>query len=239
MQKAASPLCLQPLLFDTADGAKRMKFYRKIGKRCFDLVVVILAAPVWVPVLLVVAVMVRFKLGSPVLFRQKRPGFHGEIFSIVKFRTMTEARDAEGKLLPDPDRQTPFGRWLRRASLDELPELFNVLSGDMSLVGPRPLLIQYLPLYSPEQARRHDVLPGITGLAQVKGRNDITWEDKFRFDVWYVDNLSLWLDVKILFQTLGKVVSREGVIEPTVGRHQVFEGSPPNGTQDGTKMSQK
>ncbi len=216
-----------------------MKFYRKFGKRVFDLVVIVLAAPCWVPLLLIVALAVRLKLGSPVFFRQKRPGWKGEIFSIVKFRSMTEARDTQGKLLPDPERQTPFGRWLRSSSLDELPELFNVLRGNMSLVGPRPLLIHYLPLYSPEQARRHDVLPGITGLAQVKGRNDISWEDKFNLDVWYVDNVSLGLDLKILLQTLGKVVSREGVIEPTVGRHQEFRGSPPGGTGGGGDLSHK
>ena len=180
--------------------------------------------------------LVRLRLGSPVLFRQKRPGYRGSIFEIIKLRTMTNACDAQGNLLPDQVRLTSFGRWLRATSLDELPELFNVLRGDMSLVGPRPLLIKYLPLYSPEQARRHNVLPGITGLAQIKGRNDITWEDKFRLDVWYVDHLSWWLDVKILFLTVWKVVAREGVVEPTVGVHQEFTGSPPEGTKPDTKM---
>ncbi len=216
-----------------------MKLYRKFGKRLFDLAAVILAAPLWGPLFLVVALLVRWKLGSPIFFRQKRPGYWGGIFAIIKFRTMTDARDAQGGLLPDPARQTPFGRWLRRSSLDEIPELFNVLRGDMSLVGPRPLLIQYLPRYSPEQARRHDVLPGITGLAQVKGRNDISWEDKFRLDVWYVDNLSLGLDLKILFQTVSKVVAREGVIEPATGVHQEFMGSPAEGTTGDTPLSQK
>ena len=202
-----------------------MNFYRKTGKRIFELILVVLAAPLWLPLLALVAIFVRIKLGSPIIFRQKRPGWHGEIFEIFKLRTMTEQRDAQGNLLPDLQRLTPFGRWLRTTSLDELPELFNVLKGEMSLVGPRPLLIKYLPLYSPEQARRHDVLPGITGLAQIKGRNDISWEDKFELDVWYVDHLSLWLDVKILLSTVWKVVAREGVVEPSVGVHQEFTGS--------------
>lgn len=216
-----------------------MTLYRKIGKRCFDLLAVVLTAPLWFPLFLLVALLVRCRLGAPIFFRQKRPGFKGEIFEIIKFRTMTDARDAAGALLPDPARQTSFGRWLRRSSLDELPELFNVVRGDMSLVGPRPLLIQYLTRYSPEQARRHDVLPGITGLAQVKGRNDISWEDKFRLDVWYADNLSLGQDLKILVQTVWKVVAREGVIEPATGVHQEFMGSPPQGTPGDTPLSQK
>ncbi len=201
-----------------------MTLYRNIGKRVLDLAIVVLAAPLWVPLFAVVAVLVRCKLGSPVLFRQARPGRGAKTFEIIKFRTMTDARDARGELLPDPERQTPFGRWLRRSSLDEIPELLNVLLGEMSLVGPRPLLIRYLPRYSAEQARRHEVLPGITGLAQVKGRNDIDWADKFRLDVWYVDNLSCSLDLKILIETIGKVLAREGVVEPTVGRHTEFMG---------------
>jgi len=216
-----------------------MSMYSQGGKRFFDILAVVLTSPGWLPLLAVVALLVRIKLGSPVLFRQQRPGRRGEIFEIIKLRTMTEARDAQGELLPDPERQTPFGRWLRRTSLDELPELFNVLRGDMSLVGPRPLLIRYLPRYSAEQARRHDVLPGITGLAQVKGRNDITWEEKFRLDVWYVDNLTWWLDVKILVQTVWKVVAREGVIEPATGRHQEFLGNPPEGSVGDSKMPPK
>jgi lipopolysaccharide/colanic/teichoic acid biosynthesis glycosyltransferase len=211
-----------------------MNIYRNGGKRLFDLVVVIIAAPGWLVVLAIMAVLVRIKLGAPIIFRQKRPGRRGEIFEIYKLRTMTEQRDPQGNLLPDSERLTSFGRWLRTTSLDELPELFNVLRGNMSLVGPRPLLIKYLPLYSPEQARRHDVLPGITGLAQINGRNDITWEDKFRHDVWYADHLTWWLDVKILFQTMGKVVAREGVVEPTVGVHQEFTGSSPEGTRSDT-----
>ncbi|HTB63818.1 MAG TPA: sugar transferase [Opitutales bacterium] len=204
-----------------------MSIYRNGGKRVLDVLAVVLTAPLWLPLALVVALMVRIKLGSPVIFRQPRPGWHGEIFEIRKFRTMTDARDAHGNLLPDLERLTPFGRWLRRTSLDELPELLNVLLGDLSLVGPRPLLIRYLPRYSPEQARRHQVRPGVTGLAQVKGRNDITWEDKFRLDVWYVDNVSLQLDIKILFLTVWKVLAREGVVEPATGLHQEFMGSPP------------
>lgn len=180
-------------------------------KRLFDLLVVILALPVWLPVIAVVAVLVRFKLGPPVFFRQKRPGLHGLIFEMVKFRTMTDARDTAGNLLPDAQRLTPFGAWLRATSLDELPELWNVLRGEMSLVGPRPLMVQYLGRYSPRQARRHDVLPGITGLAQVKGRNALSWDEKFEWDVRYVETRSLWLDLKILWLTAATVVFRRGI----------------------------
>lgn len=180
-------------------------------KRLFDLAVVLLAAPFWIPVLAVLAVLVRLKLGSPVLFRQDRPGRGGRIFQLVKFRTMTDARDASGALLPDAVRLTPFGRWLRSSSLDELPELWNVLVGEMSLVGPRPLLVRYLERYTPEQRRRHDVPPGITGWAQVNGRNAISWEQKFALDVWYVDNRSLLLDVQILFSTVTQVFRRQGI----------------------------
>jgi sugar transferase EpsL len=180
-------------------------------KRVFDLLAVLLAAPVWFPVLAIVAFFVRFKLGSPVFFRQKRPGKDARIFEMIKFRTMTDARDISGKLLPDAQRLTPFGRWLRGASLDELPELLNVLRGDMSLVGPRPLLVQYLERYSPRQARRHEVRPGITGLAQVMGRNALSWEEKFEWDVRYVETQSLWLDLKILALTVKTVFVREGI----------------------------
>lgn len=180
-------------------------------KRAFDLVVLLAAAPFWLPVLAVVAVLVRLKLGSPVLFRQKRPGLNGVIFEMVKFRTMTDARDGQGQLLPDAVRLTPFGRFLRSTSLDELPELWNVLRGDMSLVGPRPLLVQYLERYSPRQARRHEVRPGITGLAQVKGRNALSWEEKFEWDVLYVETRSLALDIKILWLTMAAVVLRRGI----------------------------
>lgn len=180
-------------------------------KRAFDIAAVLASAVLVVPVAIVVALLVRAKLGSPVLFRQQRPGKDGRPFEILKFRTMRDARDSSGALLSDAERLTPFGRFLRSTSLDELPELWNVLKGEMSLVGPRPLLMQYLPLYSPEQARRHEVRPGITGWAQVNGRNALTWEDKFRLDVWYVDNRSLWLDVKILAMTVGAVLSRKGI----------------------------
>nr|WP_275888485.1 sugar transferase [Desulfobulbus alkaliphilus] len=163
------------------------------------------------PLLLSLAVLVRLKLGAPVLFRQTRPGLHGKPFSILKFRTMSDARDVRGNLLPDGERLTRFGRFLRSTSLDELPELFNVLRGDMSMVGPRPLLMAYLPLYTPEQARRHEVRPGITGWAQVNGRNALSWEEKFAMDVWYVDHRSWWLDVKILLLTVRRVLTRDGI----------------------------
>lgn len=180
-------------------------------KRLFDLFVVILAAPFWLPILAIVAILVRIKLGSPVFFRQKRPGRGAQIFEMIKFRTMTDARDAAGQLLPDAVRLTPFGKFLRATSLDELPELLNVLRGDMSLVGPRPLLVQYLPRYSPRQARRHEVRPGITGLAQVKGRNALSWEEKFEWDVRYAEQQSLLLDLLILCLTVKTVLVREGI----------------------------
>jgi lipopolysaccharide/colanic/teichoic acid biosynthesis glycosyltransferase len=180
-------------------------------KRAFDLVVALLMLGVLGAPLLVVMALVRWKMGRPVLFRQQRPGLHGRPFGMVKLRTMTDARAPDGTLLPDAQRLTAFGRWLRSSSLDELPELWNVLRGEMSLVGPRPLLMDYLPLYSPEQARRHEVRPGITGWAQVNGRNALTWDEKFKLDVWYVDHQSLWLDLRILFLTLRRVVQREGI----------------------------
>jgi sugar transferase EpsL len=180
-------------------------------KRCFDVLVVLLTAPAWLPVLVIVALMVRWKLGAPVFFRQKRPGWRGRIFELIKFRSMLHAVDTSGRLLPDAERLTPFGRWLRASSLDELPELLNVLRGDMSLVGPRPLLVEYLPRYRPEEARRHEVRPGLTGLAQINGRNGLSWEEKFAWDVRYVDERSLWLDMHILALTMWKVVAREGI----------------------------
>ena len=180
-------------------------------KRLFDVVATGCALLALAPLLLVLTMLVRFKLGRPVLFRQPRPGRGGRIFQVLKFRTMTDARDASGELLSDAVRLTPFGRWLRSTSMDELPELLNVLRGDMSLVGPRPLLVEYLPLYTPEQARRHEVRPGLTGWAQINGRNAITWEEKFRLDVWYVDHRSFWLDLKIIFLTVRRVVRREGI----------------------------
>jgi lipopolysaccharide/colanic/teichoic acid biosynthesis glycosyltransferase len=180
-------------------------------KRCFDLVVAVVALLALAVPLLVLVWLVRSKLGSPVFFRQVRPGLNGKPFEMVKFRTMTDERGADGALLPDAQRLTPFGRFLRASSLDELPELWNVIKGDMSLVGPRPLLMEYLSLYAPEQARRHEVRPGITGWAQVNGRNAISWEDKFALDVWYVDHRSLWLDVRVLWMTVKKVLVRDGI----------------------------
>ena len=183
-------------------------------KRAFDLIVVVFAMPLWVPLMAAIALVSWRKLGSPVFFRQRRPGLHGRIFELIKFRTMREAKGPDGRPLPDDARLTPFGRWLRATSLDELPELFNVLRGEMSLVGPRPLLVQYLERYTPEQARRHEVKPGITGLAQVMGRNALSWEEKFKWDVRYVDCHNLWLDSKILWLTLKKVILREGISAP-------------------------
>ncbi len=180
-------------------------------KRCFDIVVAGLALVVLLPVVVVVAVLVRARLGKPAFFWQARPGLGGEIFRMVKFRTMTDGRDADGGLLPDVRRLTPLGKFLRKTSLDEVPELWNVLKGEMSLVGPRPLLVEYLPLYSEEQRRRHEVRPGMTGWAQVNGRNALSWEEKFALDVWYVENRSFWLDMKILWMTVRMVVTREGV----------------------------
>lgn len=177
------------------------------------------------PLFLVVALLVRCKIGSPVLFTQMRSGCKGRPFTLYKFRTMNDKRDAKGKLLPDVDRLTSLGRFLRTSSLDELPELWNVLKGDMSLVGPRPLLMQYLERYTPEQARRHEVRPGITGWAQVNGRNAITWEEKFKLDVWYVDNSSLWLDIKIIVMTLWKTLKREGITHPGQATMGEFKGS--------------
>ena len=180
-------------------------------KRLFDFIVTLCALITLLPVIIVVAALIRFKLGSPVLFTQNRPGLNGDIFKMMKFRTMLDAKDKQGNLLPDDQRMTKFGSFLRSTSLDELPGLFNVLKGDMSLVGPRPLLVDYLPLYDKEQARRHNVRPGITGWAQVNGRNAISWEQKFELDVWYVDNQSIWLDFKISLLTIRKVFVREGI----------------------------
>jgi lipopolysaccharide/colanic/teichoic acid biosynthesis glycosyltransferase len=196
-----------------------------VGKRTLDLFISLLALALLSPLLLALALLVRVRLGSPVLFRQQRPGQGGRPFRMVKFRTMTDRRDAEGRPLPDAERMTPFGRFLRGSSLDELPELWNVLVGDMSLVGPRPLLMQYLDRYTPEQARRHEAKPGITGWAQVNGRNALTWERKFELDVWYVDHRSLLLDLKILALTVAKVVRREGISAAGEATMQEFKGS--------------
>ncbi|HEB65930.1 MAG TPA: sugar transferase [Chloroflexi bacterium] len=181
------------------------------SKRVFDLLLTTVGLVVLSPVMLALALLVWIFHGRPVLFRQTRPGYRGVPFALYKFRSMTDARDPQGSLLPDEQRLTRFGRFLRASSLDELPELFNVLLGEMSLVGPRPLLMQYLERYSAEQMRRHEVLPGITGWAQINGRNALTWQEKFRLDVWYVDHRSLWLDLKILAITLWKVLKREGI----------------------------
>lgn len=200
-------------------------FYSRYGKRVFDLALTIPGLIAFLPVLAVVALMVRVKLGSPVLFRQVRPGLHGKPFTILKFRTMTDARDVNGDLLPDGERLTRFGKFLRASSLDELPELWNVIRGEMSLVGPRPLLMQYLELYTPEQARRNEVRPGITGWAQVNGRNAVSWEEKFELDVWYVDNIGMWLDVKILGMTILRVFSAVGVSKQGHETTDYFMGS--------------
>ena len=199
--------------------------YQRFVKRFFDIVLSIAAITLLSPVLIVLAIMVRAKLGSPVLFRQKRPGYHGEIFGLMKFRTMTDERDENGELLPDEVRLTPFGKKLRSTSLDELPEFFNILKGDMSFVGPRPLLVQYLPLYNEEQAHRHDVLPGLTGWAQVNGRNAISWEKKFEYDVWYTRNISFLLDLKILFMTAWHVLKRDGISSETHATMEFFTGT--------------
>ncbi|CAI2294604.1 sugar transferase [Vibrio parahaemolyticus] len=194
-------------------------------KRLFDFCASLFGLILLSPIIALVAWKIRKNLGSPLLFRQTRPGLHGKPFEMVKFRTMKDAVDAQGNPLPDSERMTPFGDKLRNSSLDELPELWNVLKGEMSLVGPRPLLMQYLPLYSKEQARRHEVRPGVTGWAQINGRNAISWEDKFKLDVWYVDNHNLLLDIKILFLTVKKVFVKEGIsadghvtIEPFTGQ---------------------
>ena len=193
-------------------------------KQTFDFTISILALVFLSPVLGLIGLLVRLTLGSPVLFRQTRPGLKGKPFTIYKFRTMTDERDGDGHLLPDGKRLIRLGRFVRKTSMDELPELFNVIKGDMSIVGPRPLLTQYLERYTPEQARRHEVKPGITGWAQVNGRNAIPWEDKFKLDVWYVDNWSMWLDVKIIWMTIKIVVSREGISQEGHSTMEYFMG---------------
>jgi lipopolysaccharide/colanic/teichoic acid biosynthesis glycosyltransferase len=197
-------------------------------KRAFDALAAAAAMILLAPVLIAVAVAVRTGIGSPVLFRQTRPGLHGRPFELVKFRTMRDVFDSRGQPLPDRDRLTRLGSWLRSTSLDELPELLNVLRGEMSLVGPRPLLMEYLPLYTPEQARRHEVRPGITGWAQINGRNSLSWEDKFDLDLWYVDHRTFQLDLRILFLTLKKVVAREGITQADHATAEKFRGSRSN-----------
>lgn len=195
-----------------------------LSKRIFDLTFALIALVILSPVLILTAIFVRIFIGSPILFTQQRPGYKGRPFHIYKFRSMTNRFARDGSLLPDAERLTRFGRILRSLSLDELPELFNILRGEMSFVGPRPLLMDYLPLYSPEQMRRHDVMPGLTGWAQVNGRNAIDWPSRFRMDVWYVDNWSFWLDIRIIFMTALKVVLREGVNQDGQSTVEYFKG---------------
>lgn len=194
-------------------------------KRLFDLCGAVVLLLTLSPLLVILAFLIRIRLGPPVFYCQMRPGLHGRPFTIYKFRTMTDGHDAQGNPLPDAERLTSLGRFLRRASLDELPELFNVLKGDMSMVGPRPLLMQYLSRYTPNQMRRHEVKPGITGLAQINGRNAITWEQKFALDIWYVDHQSLWLDLKIIVLTIWKILTREGISQPGQATTEEFKGS--------------
>lgn len=194
-------------------------------KRLLDIIIASIALILLSPLYAFVAYKVKKNLGSPVLFRQVRPGLHGRPFEMIKFRTMKDAIDANGQPLPDSERLTPFGRMLRSSSLDEMPELWNVIKGDMSIVGPRPLLMEYLPLYSPEQAKRHDVRPGMTGHAQVNGRNAISWEEKFKLDTWYVENQSIWLDFKIMFKTVHKVLAKDDISAEGEATMTRFTGS--------------
>jgi sugar transferase EpsL len=207
-----------------SSGEQKNIFDSSFRRRFFDLALTLPAVCILLPVFIFIAFLVRLNLGSPVLFSQQRPGLGGKPFRMYKFRTMTDARGASGELLPDDLRLTRFGRFLRSTSLDELPELINVLKGDMSLVGPRPLLMQYLERYTPDQARRHEAKPGITGWAQVNGRNAITWEEKFSLDVWYVDHQSFWLDIKIIFMTIWKIFKREGINQAGQATMEEFKG---------------
>ena len=199
--------------------------YKNCIKRCLDILLSLCGIIVLSPVLLVLAILVRLKLGSPVLFKQERPGKDEKIFTLCKFRTMTDARDEKGELLPDEVRLTKFGKFLRAASLDELPELFNILKGDMSVIGPRPLLVRYLPRYNAFQRRRHEVRPGLTGLAQINGRNALTWEEKFVYDIRYVENLTFAMDVRIFAGTIRAVLKREGISSETSATMEEFMGS--------------
>ena len=196
-----------------------------LAKRLFDLAGTVIGLILLSPFYLIVPLLVWAFLGTPILFRQQRAGYKGQPFTVYKFRTMTNRIGPDGKLLPDAERLTPFGRFLRATSLDDLPQAWNILRGDMSAVGPRPLMIRYLDRYTPEQMRRHNVLPGITGWAQIHGRNALDWEEKFRLDVWYVDHWSFWLDIKILFQTPGKVFEREGISQPGHATAEEFKGN--------------
>ncbi|WP_322783742.1 sugar transferase [Legionella sp. PATHC035] len=194
-------------------------------KRFFDIVLASILLVLFMPILVIVALLTRYHLGSPIFFRQDRPGLHGKTFQLIKFRTMKELYNKQGEVLPDKDRITPFGHFVRASSLDELPQLWNVLKGEMSFVGPRPLLIEYLSLYNHEQKRRHNVKPGITGLAQVNGRNALTWDDKFKLDLWYVDHQSFYLDIKILLLTIKKVLIREGITSQGSVSNEKFTGN--------------
>lgn len=197
----------------------------KLLKRTFDILVSFTALLLLSPLLIVIYLLILMTMGTPIIFTQERPGKFGKIFKIIKFRTMLNDKDDHGNFLPDEERLTPFGIWLRKTSLDELPELINVLRGDMSIVGPRPLLIQYLPLYSDHQARRHDILPGITGWAQINGRNSITWDEKFNLDIWYVDNNNIFLDIKIIFKTFLKVLNKSGIDDDIGVGQEKFKGN--------------
>lgn len=199
--------------------------YKRFVKRCLDFLLSLAALIILSPVLLLVAILVRCKLGSPILFKQKRPGLHEKIFCMYKFRTMTDAKDADGNLLSDEVRLTKFGKLLRSTSLDELPELFNILKGDMAIVGPRPLLVQYLPRYNERQHHRHDVRPGFTGLAQVNGRNSISWQEKFEWDVKYVENVSFLMDLRIIAKTVKVVLKRDGISSETSATMEEFRGN--------------
>ena len=195
-------------------------------KRMLDLCLTLPALLILSPLMIIISVIIAVRQGFPVLFRQKRPGYQSDIFTILKFRTMEKGTDKKGNPLPDEQRLTKFGRLLRSTSLDELPELINILKGEMSLVGPRPLLISYLPLYNKRQSRRHEVLPGLTGWAQIHGRNALSWQEKFELDVWYVDHWSIWLDIKIIFLTMVKVIKREGISQPGQATAELFKGNP-------------
>lgn len=199
--------------------------YRKYLKRLFDFLLSLIAFIILIPIMLLISIIVCVKLGRPIIFKQKRPGKNEKIFTLYKFRTMTDEKDKDGNLLPDDERITKFGKFLRSTSLDELPELINIIKGDMSIVGPRPLLIEYLPLYNKEQKKRHNVRPGLTGLAQVNGRNNLDWEERFKEDVYYVENLSLIMDIKIILKTIIKVIKREDISEEETATARKFTGS--------------
>ena len=203
----------------------KRSFYDKYIKRSIDFILSLVAIIILSPVLAIVALLVRIKLGGPVIFKQQRPGLNEMIFTMYKFRTMTDERDADGNLLPDEVRLTKFGKALRATSLDELPELFNILEGDMAIVGPRPLLVQYLPLYNAQQKKRHCVRPGITGYAQINGRNSISWEEKFDYDIYYVANIAITLDIRILFKTFKTVIKRDGINSESDATMEDFKGT--------------